>query len=374
MGFLCALGEVLGYYVQDEEPMFPGDVQSPILDITWRKHSEDRYPLVVIEVETSSTKSATDNVVKLFGEKTVLYPKPLFFYHVFVDAPSVSRRVESLRTLFGQHNYQAYSLIEPSSHLKLVADILEQDLRVSETVPLLDLALVSKVDPDNPLQITAVQILRRLVEMGYDLRPRSNFLSELETVIIATNCSAIQMFYHEYLPRFLSYRNPPDSYEQPFFGMVHWSLMMILGISTDYSSAFERIQNYEESLWGEPPRFILFGRSIDGDRMVFSEWPLIFALLCLAFSKTSRASYFSHKLQSILSGARKHFGFLPAHCLFWLAISAQLAQDKKSYDYAKTIIDEQGGVPIELIRYPTAYSGFPGSEDQDPDWSELSPP
>ena len=62
------------------------------------------------------------------------------------------------------------------------------------------------------------------------------------------------------------------------------------------------------------------------------------------------------------------------HSLVWLAICAQLAQDEESYGFAKEVIDVQGGVPIELIRNPTIYSGFPGSEDSDPDWSELSRP
>lgn len=87
MRFFESLGKALGYYVQDEESMFPGDRQSPILDVTWRKHKEDAWPLVIIEVETTSTKAATDNVVKVFGEKTGVYPKPLFFYHIFVESP-----------------------------------------------------------------------------------------------------------------------------------------------------------------------------------------------------------------------------------------------------------------------------------------------
>jgi hypothetical protein len=378
IGFLLGLGETLGYYVQDEEAMFPDDNQSPILDITWRKHKEDPYPLVILEVETTSAKSATDNVVKLFGEKTGVYPKPLFFYHIFVDAPLESRRVERLRNLFGHHNYEAYSLSVPSDHFKFVMSILEQHLRVFQIVQLPD--LVVEIHSENPLQITVDQILRGLVAIGYDRRPESNFLSELETVIVVTDCPIIQAYYNEYLPRFLSYDNAPiqeyrpDSDEQPFFGVVHWSLMMILEISPDHSRAFDMVQRCEESLWGQSHAVFLFGRSIEGDAMLLSEWPLVFALLCLAFSKTSYACYFSRKLKAFLTQAKEHFGFLPTHSLLWLAISAQLAHDKESYEFAKAVLDEQGGIPIELIRRPTVYSGFPGNEDIDPDWSELSAP
>jgi hypothetical protein len=379
--FLLGLGEVLGYYVQDEEPMFSGDNQSPILDITWRKHKEDTYPLVIIEVETMSTKAATDNVVKLFGERSLVYPKPLFFYHVFVETPLESRRVETLRNLFGQHNYEAYSLIDPSSHLKLVTNILEQHLRVFEKVQLLQ--LVDEIYCAEPFQITVDQILRRLVEIGYDLRPESNFVSELETLVVADCDSGIQEFYQEYLPVFLSYENapaqkyPPYCYEQPLFRTIHWSIILILGISFDHSKAFGMVQRCEEpkeGLWGHLLESYEFGQSMDDDERALSEWPLVFALLCLAFSETPYARYFSNKLTCMLAAAREQLGFVPIHSLLWLAISAQLAQDEESYNFAKMVVDEQGGVPIELIRCPTLYSGFPGNEDIDPDWSELSVP
>lgn len=279
--------------------------------------------------------------------------------------------------MFGRHNYEAYSLVDPSSHLSLITNIMEQHLRVFENVDLLEVAEVIRTA--NPLKVKADQVLRTLVEIGYDRLPSANFLSDVETLIIVTGCPAIHSFYEAYLPQFLSYNNPPsqeyppDSNEQPLFGVVHWSIIMLLEIPCDHASVFDAVQNCEKSLWGHPVYSLVFGRSMDGDRIVLSEWPMVFALLCLAFSGTPYATYFSTKLKAILTQA-KEFLILPTHSLLWLTICAQLAHDKETYDFAKTIIDEQGGVPVEFICHPTLWSDLPGTEDLVPDGSDLCVP
>ena len=118
--------------------------------------------------------------------------------------------------------------------------------------------------------------------MGYDRRRESNFVSSVETTLILTNCPSVHDFYVEYLPRYLAYDDappqqyPPDGYEQSFFGVVHWSIMMILEIATDFQHAFAMIQHCEKSLWEEPFAFSFWGRRMDSDRIRLSEWPLVF--------------------------------------------------------------------------------------------------
>jgi hypothetical protein len=92
------LGAALGYHVGLEEPMFPGNPSTPYLDVTWRRDRHAKFPLFIFEVESLPTKSATDNVVKVFSRRTPSFQKPLFFFHVFVEQPSDTGRIDYLPT------------------------------------------------------------------------------------------------------------------------------------------------------------------------------------------------------------------------------------------------------------------------------------
>src|SRR5215207_353250 len=123
--FTRLLGEALGYFVTEEELMFPGSRNSPILDMAWRRNEAEKYPLFIFEFESFPTKSASDNALKVFSRKTDAYQKPLFFFHIFVEQKMNTDRIQSFREHYDRLNYGAYALSDESSHLTLMHDILD---------------------------------------------------------------------------------------------------------------------------------------------------------------------------------------------------------------------------------------------------------
>lgn len=86
--------------------------------------------------------------------------------------------------------------------------------------------------------------------------------------------------------------------------------------------------------------------------MLLSEFPILLTVLCAAFAPTESASYFSGKLKVIL-GKIKNVTFYNTHGLIWLMIASKIANDDESYEFARTIINTNGGVPKSVITSPT---------------------
>lgn len=104
-----------------------------------------------------------------------------------------------------------------------------------------------------------------------------------------------------------------------------------------------------------------FGLSRDHDRVMLSEFPLILALLCAAFSPSSHSAYFSGRLALILKEIR-NFSHFNAHGLVWLLIASRIAGDQESYEFARSTINVNGGLPFELVTTPSVFV----DDEQDP--------
>lgn len=89
---------------------------------------------------------------------------------------------------------------------------------------------------------------------------------------------------------------------------------------------------------------------------MLSEFPLILTLLCAAFSPSRHSAYFSRRLARILKEIR-NFSHFNAHGLVWLLIAARIAGDRESYEFARSTINVNGGVPFELVRTPSLLVG-----------------
>src|SRR5437588_10321953 len=92
IGGIAALGEALGYIARREHPVEEGRSNPPAVDIAWFSDPDDAYPLFIFEVESRATNSIANNVVKVFGQGSDAFEKPLFFFHVILESPIESSR------------------------------------------------------------------------------------------------------------------------------------------------------------------------------------------------------------------------------------------------------------------------------------------
>ncbi len=339
--------------------MFPGDPSSPDLDITWRRNEQAKFPLFIFEVESFPAKSASDNALKVFARKTPAFEKPLFFFHIFIDDTVGAGRIGYLKENFENLNYDTYLLSIQTDGFRLIKDILEQHTRLNSHFDLY--SVIDLLQTQDVVEVSISKIFDFLVEKGHDGLTGSDFLLTLESLIVNRNYPAVRDYYLTYLNRYL----PDESYvpQQYFYSVtrsysrvIHHGLALLLDRTPDHDKVFQRLRDIEDNfrpwkLW-EP----FFGLSRDHDLVLLSEFPLILTLLCAAFSPSPHAGYFSQRLARILKEVR-NFSHFNAHGLVWLLIASRIAGDRESYEFARSTININGGIPFDLITTPTVFVG-----------------
>jgi hypothetical protein len=142
--------------------------------------------------------------------------------------------------------------------------------------------------------------------------------------------------------------------------VIHHGLALLFDPAPNHDEVFQWLRDIEDNFqpWGlwEP----FFGLSQDHDLVLLSEYPLILTLLCTAFSASPHATYFSQRLARVLKEIR-NFSHFNAHGLVWLLIASRIAGDRQSYEFARSTINVNGGLPFDLITTPSVFVG--GAQD-----------
>ena len=355
---LSEFGNILGYYVKKEEPMFYGKKTSSELDITWKKDKNAKFPLFIFEVESYPLKSASDNVLKVFSRKTPLFQKPLFFFHVFVDKKYDTDRINYLSENYDKQNYKNYLLNNEESSRELIKNIIEQHLRIENHINLYPLIFL--MNNAFPIKIDLNDFFEILTDVGYDKIDNANFLMTLELAIVNNNIENISEFYLDYLKIFLSYPNYihqnydyilPAGYSE----VIHNGIHLLMNEPTNEKLLFDKLLIIEKDfepfeLWAP-----YFGLSYDHDIMLLSEFPLLLTLLSVSFKKQEYSIYFNNKLAAILKRSFEKMGYqyLNQHGLVWLIIASRVTKDENNYNFAKDNINDNGGIDKDFIINPT---------------------
>jgi hypothetical protein len=358
ISLLAHLGNLLGYTVVLEDVMFPGDPASPQLDVTWRRDKHARFPIFIFEVESEPTKSAADNVMKVFSRKTPDFQKPLFFFHVFVEQTIGGQRIDYLRDHYDSLNYDTFLAARDEDRYRLVFDILDQHSRLNSSLNLYE--LIRLIETQDAIELKSNRVLEKLVEIRYDRLDHASFLLTLERLIVNEDYPAVANFYLPYLTRYLSYKKRPSQgyYYVTATGyslVTHLAILLLLETQPDYQGVFERLQTIEQEFQPWPLWAPYFGLSQDHDTVLVSEFPILLAVLCAAFAATDYASYFSGKLKDILVKVRPPHNL---HGLSWLLIASQIARDEESYAFAQSTMNGQGGIQFHLITTPTPFMDY----------------
>lgn len=337
--------------------MFPGAPDSPDLDVTWRRNAHAKFPLFIFEVESVSVKSASDNALKVFARKTAAFEKPLFFFHIFVDASVGASRIRYLKENYDNLNYGTYLFDDKTGCFDLVKNILEQHAQLASYLDLY--SVIDLLQTHIAMSASVPEILNLLVDKGYDALPSSDFLLTLESMIVIRQYPVVRDYYLSYLPRWLDddshmSQKYPYAVARSYSRVIHHALALLLDPAPKYDVVFKRLRDIEENFQPWPLWEPFFGLSRDHDRVMLSEFPLILALLCAAFSPSPHSAYFSERLARILKEIR-NFSHFNAHGLVWLLIASRIAGDRESYEFARSTINVNGGLPFDLIIAPSLF-------------------
>jgi len=134
--------------------------------------------------------------------------------------------------------------------------------------------------------------------------------------------------------------------------IIHRAIIIYFTNEIDYKKEYELLDSIAKSydpweLWAP-----YFSISHDHGIMLLSEFPLILTLLTLAFSKSEYSKYFT-QIQFDLMRAYNRYNHWSVHSFIWILISAQISKHREAYNFARDIINENGGLDIKLIYEPT---------------------
>src|SRR5688572_7920119 len=109
---LLALGNALNYWVEAELPIEKDKKNPQAVDVAWLSEKGQQYPLMIFEIESTTSNTIANNPLKVFGKPNQAFEKPLFFFHVMVTGGNGTSRTDDLRNQYGSHNYRVYTLAD----------------------------------------------------------------------------------------------------------------------------------------------------------------------------------------------------------------------------------------------------------------------
>lgn len=133
--FLIDLGNGMRYHTDTEYPMTDNSFGSQAIDIAWFNEKENKFPLFIFEIESTSNNSIANNPTKIFGKDSKVFEKPLFFFHIIIDGAENSEKYVDLIGLFGKHNYDIFRLNNADIE-NLLLKIISQHRRIHNDLDL----------------------------------------------------------------------------------------------------------------------------------------------------------------------------------------------------------------------------------------------
>jgi len=283
---LAALGDALEYAVQTELPVEKRSGGAAV-DVAWFAEDEQRFPLMIFEVESSATNSMANNPAKVFGQSSENFERSLFFFHIIVRSGSQTSRIEQLRGVFGQHNYRVYPL-ERETATSLIKDILQQHRRIRRSFRVGAVMVV--------LLNTVKLITDRLsiLESAADLGLTGAYLEDLAR-LGRQGSEAEELFLIHLRHRIWDLRWPDTDIGYSAWMGSHWGFPIHLGIlfaanSDLRTEVFARLRWWQEESSYASQIGPHFGLSEDYDRFMLCVSGTLWALLAALMLQDRKAT------------------------------------------------------------------------------------
>jgi hypothetical protein len=346
---LAKLGDALGYVVEQELPVEQGRANPPAVDVAWLGEKGQVYPLMIFEVESRVTNAAANNAVKVFGQPNERFERPLFFFHVFISGGADTSRIETLRRSYGLHNYRVYRLDQDDS-TRLVQDVLSQHRRLHRTLDLP--ALLEVLNWSGWEGVDLDSVLNHAEALRFD----GNFLAVYAEVGVKN-----PFFRERFFRLLLSFMNDPpvteSSYEYGSYLGRLWAEPIHIGLlSLRYPSEGEWLERLRH--WQERTSYLTmigphFGLAQDYDDFVLGTAPVLWALIAALMHDVDGAdSYIIDQYRTVLNAVSERSPAVSFFTAIWMLHAAVAADDVLHYEFARTYINERGGIGGDILFEP----------------------
>jgi len=356
---LAMLGETLGFIIEQERPISDRG-NGPAVDLAWLGDANQRFPLLIFEIDTCSSNSSTYNALKVLAKDSESFEKPVFFFHIFMRGNDESSPIKDLQEQYRTHNYRVYR-IGSNSTLPLIKDVLSQHRRLFQSIDLYN--LVRTLLKSRFFCNYTEDILRYVPLLKYQgdslvpiarLRLVENKFEELFKEKVA------DLFAHGEIisPRYDSYIG--EHWATP----IHIGLMQFWtqDISDKWVNTLRRWQ--ENSVY---PTKIgpHFGLSRDYDEFIFTlaaaYWGLVAVLMK---SSTSGGSYILKQYWDVFTTLKDHPSKASYFWAVWLLHIAAAFDTESLYESARVHLNENfNGSSTQSLYSPLGY--VPGDDDDE---------
>lgn len=360
--FFVQLGEILDYYVYPEYQMSSGAIGSQAIDIAWLKDDASKFPLMIFEIESSSNNAITTNPAKIYGKDSIAFEKPLFFFHIIIDAAEKSQKYSDLMGLFGKHNYDIFCINKDSMN-DLLVKIISQHRRINEWTQLEGMiSLILSNDKVKEL-ISLDIILPRIEMLIHD--NQSHSLGEIYANIAVEN----KEFVDEYI-KFLVRAHEKDmldalDYQEYCSSII--STMINIGLlcyshvqhkkNIDYIDLLQKYQNRHGYL-----QTIDYLPGLNSDYDTFIQNHISFYLaLTVTLLKDNLVSqkYILDIMLHIIRKIQPDEDYVfEHHCSWALLVASSNSEFDSEYRYIKDLINQNGGIPKHILYGPSFINDY----------------
>ena len=360
------LGKSLGYVVKEEFPLEKKFGNPPAVDAAWLSDEDHDFPLMIFEIESKVTSSIANNPVKVFGQPNENFEKPLFFFHILLEGTKESSKIENLQRLFGLYNYRTYDLSKDHEVTRLIIDIISQHRRLYRKLDLE--ALIETLSHD----IWRSADIEKILISVEAHRFTANYLRTYASFSIHD-----PDFIKHYL-RFLELhvQSHPKKIIPQYYG-TYWGDMwsdpihcgILIHSFPDKSAEYlERLRNWQEKstyLTMIGPHFRL---SRDYDEFILGLAPPFWAFLAALMKKYSEGiEYIADQCQIILEDLKNSPPTISFFTALWLLHIASSISSNKHFEFARSLINEKGGISEVFLYEPPNSIPLEGDNDTESD-------
>ncbi len=362
---LISLGTSLGYEARGEYPAVVPARHGLAVDVAWLRDDNQRFPLMIFEIESAVTNAAANNPVKVFGQPNENYEKPLFFFHIFSKGGGNTSRIDALKGLFGTHNYRTYCL-ERGESKALLLDVISQHRRLAQRLDLVRLVAALESVPE------FAPLIDDVLRHAEHCRFRVDFI---------INYARLAMTNPQYKSHFLrrlqaNYDLPREERDPGGYGTYvggMWTELIHLGVL--HYACIGDAETWAEKLrdWQERSSYLSqigphLGLSYDYDQFVMCLAPPLCAFAGGLFrNDPGMVRYFASLLWQILDKLRPS----PASVFnaLWLLYLSAAIGDVNSFESARLHINDNGGIAGSFLESPPSIIDLEGESEWYKEWN-----
>jgi len=354
--FLIDLGNGLGYHTDTEYPMSENSFGSQAIDIAWFNEKENKFPLFIFEIESSSNNSIANNPTKIFGKDSKVFEKPLFFFHIIIDGAENSEKYNDLIGLFGKHNYDIFR-INNAEIENLLLKIISQHRRIHNNVDLYYIVrLINEYDEIK----SGIELERFLTNVEKLIHENQFYRIGQVYADIASRDKLFQEQYLKFLYRlytdkqsvYISYEGYSASITSEFInlGLLYSKFGNEIN-DLDFTSLLTEAQKTETFSKIE----YLPGLNYDYDIFIHDHVPFYIALTFFLFEGNLKAQkYIIYIAIRIIRKLKVTEEFIFEHHLSWgLLITASNQEFSEIFEELKELVNSKSGILNTILFCPT---------------------